>query len=599
MGKDRVRIVNIPHTEYRVTANWDPILSKRELQTPMFALMKSNKEENLKKEARIELFYNLIHEVEVDRRGNEHLVSHDIAEYLHPQMKKAANVVTLNWLMKKTYNKRQSSRVIPLAHKLFLFHQLLEVSKKLFEDHPIKKWKKPPVFEKFLKEYMNPMEERLLHDALKTGGTKTSNGKNGKKTSDFTQPGSSLTHFPVCIRVANARPTWFLTRIQGASCPKCGHDNMVAVETRSQLENKRGLVMSEFRLASATWVDNGSDPKEKPVKPSTKMPEQHVVCMCPLLATKMPMTGEGCFICEDFVKAQGIPNWDFEAGRSNCTSCNCNCNCYFPLGRWQDVLTWVREEENLKKEAHAKEVAKRCTKQEVLTNFLAATNAARDRSSLASTGAGILRDEELNSDIALRESIQKITPQPSKYVTLQDGSQMHINQFRAPNKRPKNQQRLYNNNLIDVDLPPSVSGSKGSSTRSSLTADPILGRNVFRPSSCAGSLGDLTQTSYAPSQPNSSHYNEQYKPFRRAISEQLKVRTDLSVADRKRLTRIYKILCGETEGMTDVVRSIADDALTDLVTTYANHDPDEALAHVVKQGIDEMVGMFVSMVDNE
>ena len=135
------------------------------------------------------------------------MVSHDIAEYLHPQMKGAANVVILNWFIKKTYNKRQSSRVAPLTHKLFLFHQLLEVSKKLFGDNPIKKWKKPAVFQKFLKECMNPMEERLLHDALKNGGNDNSKGKTGKKMSDFTQPGSSLTHFPVCIRVANTRLT--------------------------------------------------------------------------------------------------------------------------------------------------------------------------------------------------------------------------------------------------------------------------------------------------------------------------------------------------------------------------------------------------------
>ena len=115
--------------------------------------------------------------------------------------------------------------------------------------------------------------------------------------------------------------------------------------------------MQEFGLANATWIDNGCDPKTKPEKPKpNKMPEQHVVCMCPLLAAKMPMTGEGCFICVNFVKAHGIPNWDFKKGRSNCPSCNCSCNCYFGLSQWQEVGTWVREQNQIKIEEHTKEV---------------------------------------------------------------------------------------------------------------------------------------------------------------------------------------------------------------------------------------------------
>ena len=47
IGKAKVRIVKIPHTEYRVSANWDPILNERELKDPMFILMKSFKDENL------------------------------------------------------------------------------------------------------------------------------------------------------------------------------------------------------------------------------------------------------------------------------------------------------------------------------------------------------------------------------------------------------------------------------------------------------------------------------------------------------------------------------------------------------------------------
>ena len=587
VGKDKVKIVNIPHTEFRVSANWDPILSERELKDPMYILMKFNKEENLKKNVRIELFYGLINEEVTDRRGDTKLEKHNISEYLHPSMKGAANVIILNWLMKKTYNKRQSTRVAPLAHKIFLFYQLLEASKRIFEDEPIKKWKEPALLTKFRNEYMTPMEERLLHDTLKTG----TDGKNGKKAFDYTQPGSSLTHFPICLKVAGMRPTWFLTRIKGASCPKCGHDNMVAVETREQVENKKTMMMQEYCLANSTWVDNGCDPNTKPEKPRNKFPEQHVVCMCPLLAAKIPMTGKGYFICEDFVKAHKFPNWDFKRGRSDCPSCNCSCNCYFALTQWQDVATWVREQTKLKKEEVTKEASERSSRQSVLHKFVASTTSAVDRSGLVSAGQGILRDEELNSNIALRESVQRHTPLPTRFVTMPDGTQTHINALRAPKKRPKNTQRIYNN-----DLDTSISSSLKTNTNTSRSTDSILGTNIFRPSSRANSLGELTQSSYVGS---ARSYNEQYKPFRRAISEQLKIRTDLSPTDRSRLNRIYRILCGETENMTDVVRSIADDALTDLVTKWANHDQEEALAHVVKQGIDEMVGMFVSMIGDE
>ena len=149
VGKAKVRIVCIPHTSYCVTANWDPILDKRETNTPMFLMMKSNKEENLTKNERIEKLFGLIVEVTGDRRDNPKIVKHKISKYLHPRMKYANNMKILDWLLHRTFTKRMHTKVIPLAHKLFLFHQLLEASEEIFITHPIKKWRAPPPLEKF------------------------------------------------------------------------------------------------------------------------------------------------------------------------------------------------------------------------------------------------------------------------------------------------------------------------------------------------------------------------------------------------------------------------------------------------------------------
>ena len=120
IGTARVRVVCIPLTEFRVSANWDPILDDSEKKSPMFLMMKSNKDENLSKNVRIEKLFGLIVKPEENRRGSQKIVKHRIAEYVHPLMKNDDKVEILNWLLHRTFKKRMHTKVIPLAHKLFL-----------------------------------------------------------------------------------------------------------------------------------------------------------------------------------------------------------------------------------------------------------------------------------------------------------------------------------------------------------------------------------------------------------------------------------------------------------------------------------------------
>ena len=143
-----------------------------EKSQPIFNLFKGFTKENLPKGIRIEMFYGLIAENTTDRRGKKVTVNHQIQEYLHPSMKDSPKAFILDFLMRKTFKKRHSQRVENLAHKIFLFYQLLQASEAVALSSPSRSgWKPPPPYAKF-KAYIDKLEDRLLDDALKVSKQK-------------------------------------------------------------------------------------------------------------------------------------------------------------------------------------------------------------------------------------------------------------------------------------------------------------------------------------------------------------------------------------------------------------------------------------------
>ena len=590
-----MRVVCIPLTEFRVSANWDPILDDSEKKSPMFLMMKSNKDENLSKNVRIEKLFGLIVEPEENRRGSQKIVKHRIAEYVHPLMKNDDKVEILNWLLHRTFKKWMHTKVIPLAHKLFLLYQLLEKSDELFVTNPVRDWNAPAPLQDFRTSYLDRLEERVLEDSLKNRSGTTSGKKSAKKET-YTQPGSSLTHFPICSRVVKSKPTWFLSRIKGENCPKCGHAMLVAVESQEQIENKRKIVMADYTLSMEIWAANGKIKSQKPGKPTKVVPEQHIVCMCAISCANDSTTGKGCKICEDFVDAHGYSNWDFQRGESTCTVCNCRCNCYFSLSKWSSVQLMVEEEKQKKESAHVEEVTSKNSKQGVLDKFIANAKEAMNRNELAANGGAILMNKKLNDDTPMRNEMQKILPRSSPFVNLKGGSDdKHINQHRKDKKKNTNNCRVYNGNLDPNFGNPLVSSSRTEST------DSFIGKSIGQnPTSSSDTVESLSNFSavykhHQQSWDQKTTTCQQQKPFRDAIEVQLKERRDLSPDERNRLHRIYKITCGEQEPMANVINTIATEAITEIVTVYGDYNQVEATAHCVKIALDRMITMMISM----
>ena len=89
---------------------------------------------------------------------------------------------------------------------------------------------------------------------------------------------------------------------------------------------------------------------------------------------------------------------------------------------------------------------------------------------------------------------------------------------------------------------------------------------------------------------------QQFKPFREAIESQLGARTDFSPEDRRRLHRIYKITCGKQESMTNVINTIATEAITEVLNQYGDYNKADATAHhCIRVALDRMVTMMVAM----
>ena len=75
----------------------------------------------------------------------------------------------------------------------------------------------------------------------------------------------------------------------------------------------------------------------------------------------------------------------------------------------------------------------------------------------------------------------------------------------------------------------------------------------------------------------------------------LKERTDLDEKERHRFHRIYKITCGESDPMMNVINTIATEAITQIFTVYADFKRGDATHHCVRDALDRMITMMISM----
>jgi len=126
----------------------------------------------------------------------------------------------------------------------------------------------------------------------------------------------------------------------------------------------------------------------------------------------------------------------------------------------------------------------------------------------------------------------------------------------------------------------------------------MIGRDVVeRPPSSVDSILGETSVTANPQQ----HWDkrtmtiQQNKPIRDMIEMILKERTDLDEKERHRFHRIYRITCGESDPMMNVINTIATEAITQIFTVYADFKRGDATHHCVRDALDRMITMMISM----
>ena len=344
IDKKRHRIMLIPGTDFKISESWDNILTEQEKMDPLFKLMKSSVKENLTNPKRIKLLYGLVREEVVTRLGKEKVVERDIIEYLHPKMRDSPKAFILNWLLTKKYENRTSSLKISVAHQGFLFAQLIRASTVLFQKHPIRTpWDPPAPWHKIKEEWLDPLEKRIDRNKVESSSSKKPRKKKVKNDTPFGQPGGSIVTFPISLGIKKANAKWWMNTLP-TPCPSCGHGLLVVVESNEDIRNQIKTIDHEYDLSMSIWSsDPDRENKPKPKRPA-KMPQQeHIVCMCSVTTAKSAITGTGCHLCEQYVKAKKRSNWDFEAQKSKCKTCLCRCGVYFTRNQWTEVQLQAEE----------------------------------------------------------------------------------------------------------------------------------------------------------------------------------------------------------------------------------------------------------------
>ena len=587
VDKKKLKVVLIPGSRYKVTESWDNILTDAGKKDPVFVLMKSGVKENMTNKERIRLLFGLVKEQKKNRQGNTKLVEWKITEYLHPSMKDSPKAFILDWLLNKKYEKRAASLKISLAHQGFLFVQLIRASTLLFEDTPVKgRWMPPTPWMEIKEKWLDPLESRVSADKMKSTGNKGSQAKKqkSKNTNPFSQPGGSLVTFPVAWEIKRTKPKWWLDTLP-TPCPSCNHNHLVIVESNEEIRNQLKVVEEEHQLAMTIWSNNPNrDEKKEPKRPA-KMPQQHIVCMCSVTTAKSSLTGNGCHLCEEYVEYNQKSNWDFENQKSKCTTCLCRCGVYFTRNQWMEVQLQSEEKRLAKEEKESVKKILRDSSQKTLEGFLKKAKQAVSQDGFASGSSALIKNTELNQDVTLRNAMQEAMGVSSPLVyNEKDGSNKHVNHFRKPSKRPVDNQRMHHNRL---------SREAGNAIKPLITSD-------HGSKSCTSSITESTFGKVVKASPTTNGFFDQFHRFRDTIYEKINDGdTRRTVDDNKRLWRLFKILCGRKDDLSDCITTIATDVLMRSNTTTYDSSLDfrsdaGRMTATILQGIDQMVACLLS-----
>ena len=265
-------------------------------------------------------------------------------------MKKLDTLEALDTVMKRTYTNRHSTKLYPLALKLFAFNKILIRSDKMKGERSVRSHKKEPPQMKTYRDWLAKLEGKILKEQMEKSGKKQ---PRGKKRENFSQPGGSLTSFPISTGIKKRDKKWFLKR-EPDPCPSCGHNMLMSTNDPDGLFKNLDVRFKEYEWAMAKWEAEGSKPKEQPKEPKGSS-ECYIVCMCCVSRCVDRRSGSGCIVCEGYAKnspEKSVP-WDYSTAMCQCGPCRCPCGVYFPRSKWMQVELQAIEEKREKEEAKA------------------------------------------------------------------------------------------------------------------------------------------------------------------------------------------------------------------------------------------------------
>ena len=204
-----------------------------------------------------------------------------------------------------------------------------------------------------------------------------------------------------------------------------------------------------------------------------------------------------------------------------------------------------------------------------------------------------MRNTSLNQDVPLRNTMQNHLGESSIFVIDDDGSSKSIDHFRKPSKRPMENQRHHHNRL-------SYEGGLAMKSHSSSEQSDQKSTSRSCTSSMTDSMFGKPQGKSAVPASGSYGFFDQFSVFRDALYEKINVYDKRqSAGDTKRMWRLFKILCGRKDDLSECITTIATDVLMRSQHSVSDSMPDyrseEArMTSTVLRGIDQMIACLLS-----
>ena len=130
--------------------------------------------------------------------------------------------------------------------------------------------------------------------------------------------------------------------IQPYPCPKCGHTNVVSVQSettyaenisKTAYEYEQQVKLYNDEVRAATYRLNGQKrivPLKVPTPPKKpNLPKQMMVCMCCVTKCRNIVDGRGCHHCSSLVKNGIQVPFNSRKGKCECGFCSCPCRIMF------------------------------------------------------------------------------------------------------------------------------------------------------------------------------------------------------------------------------------------------------------------------------